>query len=105
MLLYSIIMFLAAALFTAMSAAISKGRTDLIHSYHQTKVADKTAYGKAFAKALFVIVAALMLSGIIGLLGDSNKIATLAVSVLIAGLGIGVFCIASVQKKYNNGIF
>ncbi len=34
MLLYSIIMFLVAALFTVLGIAIYKGKTDLIHDYH-----------------------------------------------------------------------
>ena len=36
MLLYSIIMFLVATLFTVLGIAIYKGKTDLIHDYHQT---------------------------------------------------------------------
>ena len=99
---YSIIMFLVAAIFMVVSIAIYRGKTDLIHDYHQTKVKDKAAYGKAFGKAMFVITAALLLSGIIGLL---ENLALLAVAVLIIGLIIGFVCIATVQKKFNNGIF
>jgi len=99
---YSIIMFLVAAIFTVLSIAIYKGKTDLIHDYHQTKVKDKAAYGKAFGKAMFVITAAILLSGIIGLL---DKFALFAVAVLIIGLIIALACIAAGQKKVNNGIF
>ena len=102
MLLYSIILFLVAAIFTGVSIAIYKGKTDLIHDYHQTKVKDKAAYGKAFGKAMFVITAAILLSGIIGLI---EILELLAVAVLIIGLIIGFVCIAAVQKKFNNGIF
>ena len=105
MLLYSIIMFLVAALFTVLGIAIYNGKTDLIHDYHQTKVTDKSAYGKAFGKAMFVISTALLLSGIVSLLGDSEKITLVAVAVLIVGLIIGFICIFCVQKKYNNGVF
>ena len=59
MLAYSIIMFLAGALVAGLGLAIYRGKTDLIHSYHQTKVTDPAAYGKAFGKAMFVIAAAL----------------------------------------------
>lgn len=99
---YSIIMFLVAAIFMAISIAIYKGKTDLIHDYHQTKVTDKAAYGKAFGKSMFVITAAILLSGIIGLI---EILELLAVAVLIIGLIIGFVCIAAVQKKFNNGIF
>lgn len=102
MLVYSIIMFIVATVFMGVSIAIYKGKTDLIHDYHQTKVTDKTAYGKAFGKALLVVAIALLLSGIIALL---NNLAVLAVMVLIIGLCTGVGCIVAVQRKYNKGVF
>lgn len=105
MVLYSIIMFLAAVPMIKISIAIYQGKTSLIHDYHQTKVTDKAAYGKAFGKAMFVVSMALLLSGIIGLFGDSEVIAMIAVAVLFIGLFIGITWIAAVQKKYNKGVF
>ena len=105
MVLYSIIMFLAGIPFVGISIAIYKGKTDLIHDYHQTKVTDKSAYGKAFGKAMLVISMSLIFSGIISLFGDSETIAMIAVSVLFIGLLIGIACIIAIQKKYNKGIF
>ena len=102
MLVYAIIMFLVAAAFAAMGIAIYRGKTDLIHDYHQTKVTDKAAYGKAFGTALLVIAIALLFSGFIGLL---DNLAVLAVMVLIIGLCIGVGCLVVVQRKYNKGAF
>ena len=102
MLVYAIIMFLVAAAFAAMGIAIYRGKTDLIHDYHQTKVTDKSAYGKAFGKAMFVIVIALLFSAIIGLFDNSE---IFAVAVLIVGLVVGIGCIVAVQRKYNNGVF
>lgn len=105
MLVYSAIMFLIAALLVFVSAAIYKGKTDLIHAYHQTKVTDQAAYGKAFGKALLVIASAPLLSGIIGLFGDSGTIVVIAVAVLCVGIAIGVGCIVAVQRKHNQGVF
>ena len=105
MLIYSVIMLATAALLLAFGLAIYKGKTNLIHSYHQTKVADKTAYGKAFGKALFVFASGPLCSGIIGLLSSSDTMTMISVAVLIAGMGIGIGCIAAVQRKYNKGIF
>ena len=105
MILYSIIMFLVAALMGWLGIAIYRGKTDLIHDYHQTKVTDKVAYGKAFGKAMLVIAMAMLSSGIISLFGDSEKIAMISVAVLFIGLAIGIACIIAAQKKYNNGIF
>ena len=105
MLLYSIIMFVAGLLFVGLSIAIYKGKTNLIHDYHQTNVTDKAAYGKAFGKAMLVIAIAMLFSGIVSLLDDSEITAIIAVAVLIIGLIIGFVCFAAVQKKYNNGVF
>ena len=102
MLVYSIIMFLVAALFTVLGIAIYKGKTDLIHDYHQTKVTNKSAYGKAFGKAMLVIATVMLLSGIIGLF---EKLLILAVAILIIGFVLGIGCIVAVQKKYNKGVF
>ena len=105
MITYSIIMFLTAVLFGVLGVSIYRGKTNLIHDYHQTNVTDKSAYGKSFGKAMFIISTALLLSGILSLWGDSEKITLIAVIVLIVGLLIGFICIFLVQKKYNNGIF
>ena len=105
MVLYSIIMFLAAVPMMKISIAIYQGKTGLIHDYHQTKVTDKAAYGKAFGKAMFVISISLLLSGIIGLIGASEAVAMIAVAVLFIGLFIGITWIVAVQKKYNKGVF
>ena len=105
MVLYSIIMFLTAVPMTIISIAIHNGKTSLIHDYHQTKVTDKAAYGKAFGKAMFVAAMALLLSGIIALFGDSEAIAMIAIAVLFVGLFIGIAWIIAVQKKYNKGVF
>ena len=105
MVLYSIIMFLAAVPMMIISIAIYQGNTNLIHDYHQTKVTDKAAYGKAFGKAMFVVSTALLLSGIISLFGDSEGIAMIAVAVLFIGIFIGIAWIIAVQIKYNKGVF
>ena len=102
MILYSIIMLLVAALFVAMGIAIYRGKTDLIHDYHQTKVTDKAAYGKAFGKAMLVFALTFLLSAILGLF---EALVIPAVAVLIVGLVIGIGCIIAVQRKYNQGLF
>lgn len=105
MFIYSIIMFLTAALFLAFSIMIYKGKTDLIHDYHQTKVSDKTAYSKAFGKALFVFAVSPLLSGVFGLFAQSRAGGVVAVMILLVGLAIGIGLLVAVQRKYNKGIF
>lgn len=102
MILYAAIMLLAALPVGWLSAAIYRGKTELIHDYHQTRVTDRTAYGRSFGKALFVISAALFISGIAALFPDSGMI---PIAVLFIGLFIGIASIITVQQKYNNGIF
>ena len=97
MLLYSILMFIVAVPMGGISLAIYRGKTDLIHDYHQTKVTDPAAYGKAFGKAMFVVSMALFFSGVVSLLGDSDAIAGIAVAVLFLGLILGIACIIAVQ--------
>ncbi len=105
MTLYSCILLPVAVIFAVMSFQIYKGKTELIHDYHQTNVKDKAAYGKGFGKALGVMSVGIFSSGIIGLFGDDKITAMVAVIVLFAGLFVGLFCIYKVQKKYNSGIF
>lgn len=105
MIAYSVIMFLASALLLGFGVAIYRGKTELIHSYHQTKVRDKRSYGRAFGKALFVMALAPLISGAVGLCADSKRIAMAAVAVLLLGMGIGTGYLIAVQRKYNQGVF
>jgi uncharacterized membrane-anchored protein len=98
-------MFLAAVPMLKISIEIYKGKTDLIHDYHQKKVTDKSAYGKAFGKAMLVVSASLLLSGIISLFAVSELISMIAVAALFVGLFIGIALIVAVQIKYNKGVF
>lgn len=105
MIAYSIMMFSATVLLVSLGIGVYKGKTEFIHSYHQEKVTDKKSYGKSFGKALWVTAVAPFLSGVIGLLGDSDPIAITAVVILLIGLCIGFLCIFNVQRKYNKGLF
>ena len=89
MLPYSILMFVISAIFIVFSILIYRGRTELIHSYHRENVTDRVGYGKAFGKALLVVAASPLVSGVIGLLGTQNSTAVAAVAALIVGLVIG----------------
>ena len=103
MIAYAIIMFTTALVFVILAVLIHKGKTELIHDYHQTKITDKIGYGKAFGKAMGVLAGSMALSGVIALLGESVMWASVAV--LLIGLAAGFVCMLFVQKKYNGGIF
>lgn len=101
MFLYSAILLAVAVLFFFLGRSIYRGNTNLIHDYHQTRVEDKAAYGKAFGKAMFTMAAAMALSGLLALFVHGF----LPVLVLFLGLTAGIIQIILVQKKYNNGVF
>ena len=101
MLLYAMIGFAVAIACLILGIQIYNGKTELIHDYHQKKVNDKAAYGKAFGKAMFLMAATMALSGVIALFSESM----MAIAVLVIGLVISIAAIIAVQKKYNNGVF
>lgn len=103
MITYAVILFTTAGIFSVFSLLIYKGKTDLIHDYHQTNVKDKPAYGKAFGKALGVMAGTMALSGAVALFGEDGIWG--AVAILLVGFAVGIAAITRVQKKYNGGVF
>lgn len=101
MVIYTLIMLATAALLLGVGTVIYRGKTDLIHDYHQKKVKDKAGYARAFGKAMYVFSLGPLLSGIISLFTDSAA----ALAVLFLGFGAGLVCIIRVQRKYNQGVF
>lgn len=107
MVIYVVTMSLTALLFLGFGIAIYKGHTGLIHDYHQKHIAQKDlpAYGREFSVGMFTMSAALFLSGIIFLFGESKAVVLSSVAVMTVGLIISFVILAKVQKKYNGGFF
>ena len=105
MLGYSIIILAVSVLFTVLSVMIYRGNTSLIHSYHQEKVTDQKAYGRAFGKALSPIAIGAFVSGVIPIFDGSEAAATASLVALVAGIVLALVLIIMVQKKYNGGLF
>ena len=105
MIIYSIVLFAAAITLMVFGILISKGHTNVINCYREDKVADKALYCKKLSQALYFLAIVIMCSGIIGLLGESDAIAIIAVSILVVGLIVGMIRLFSVQKKYGGGVF
>lgn len=103
LILYSIILFFVSLVFLVLGIAVYKGRTNLIHSYHQQNVTDQKGYGRAFGKTMFVFAGAMLASGVVALPGEAFAVPS--VCILLAGLVAGFVCIGRVQKKYNGGLF
>lgn len=107
MIAYALILFAVAVLFLIIGILIYRGRTDLIHDYHQTNVKEssKKAYGKAFGKAMLGLSLTMTASGIIALCGETKAIAIASTTVLFIGLTASLVVIGIIQKKYNGGLF
>ncbi|KAE9630678.1 MAG: hypothetical protein PWP07_1418 [Epulopiscium sp.] len=107
MMVYSIIMMIAAVLLLICGIAIQKGNTDLIHDYHRSKVkeSDRLEYGKAFAKGIYLLAFTLLLSGSVTLIGEDTAIVVISVAVLLIGMLISFMVLGKVQKKFNGGWF
>ena len=101
MLLYAIIMLLVALPIAVISIRIYRGHTELIHDYHQKKVTDKAAYGRAFGKALGGMALSAFASGIAALFESMS----LAMGLLCIGFVGSIIDMLVVQKRYNQGLF
>ena len=105
MIVYSVIMFVAAAVFAVFAILITKGNASLINCYREERVKDKATYCKKFGQSLFIMAATMLISGVISLFSDAETVILIALGVLIAGVLIGIVRLFHVQKKYGGGIF
>lgn len=105
MIVYSVIMFVAAAIFAVFAMLITKGNASLINCYREDRVKDKPTYCKKIGQSLFVMAVTMLISGIISLCSDTETVILIALGVLIAGALVGIVRLFHVQKKYGGGIF
>lgn len=103
--IYSFVMLLAGAALTAVGASVCRGKTELIHSYHQKRVTDKSAYGRAMGRGLIVMGVFFSASGVFPLFFRGERVMQWAMCALAAGLAAGLVLIIRAQIKYNKGIF
>jgi len=98
-------MFGCTALFTVFAILIIRGNASLINCYREERVKDKPTYCKKIGQSLFIMAAAMLISGIISMLNDTKAVILIALGVLIAGVLVGIVRLFHVQKKYGGGIF
>ncbi len=96
-----ILLFALALLFFVMGLLIYRGRTDLIHAYHRRhiKESDKVAYGRSFAKGMFLIALTCLTAAIAAYFERDNLL------IVLIGLSLSFAVLYGVQKKYNGGLF
>ena len=105
MIVWYVMMFVAAAVFALFATLITKGNASLINCYREERVKDKATYCKKFGQSLFIMAATMLISGVISLFSDAETVILIALGVLIAGVLIGIVRLFHVQKKYGGGIF
>ncbi|MBQ2857852.1 MAG: DUF3784 domain-containing protein [Oscillospiraceae bacterium] len=105
MIVWYVMMFVAAAVFAVFATLITKGNASLINCYREERVKDKATYCKKFGQSLFIMAATMLISGVISLFSDAETVILIALGVLIAGVLIGIVRLFHVQKKYGGGIF
>lgn len=105
MIVYSVIMFVAAAIFSVFAILITKGKASLINCYREERVKDTATYCVKIGQSLFIIAAAMLVSGVISLFSEEKSVVLSALGVLIVGIVIGMVRLFQVQKKYGGGIF
>ena len=105
MIVWYVMMFVAAAVFAVFATLITKGNASLINCYREERVKDKATYCKKFGQSLFIMAATMLISGVISLFNDAETVILIALGVLIAGVLIGMTRMFHVQKKYGGGIF
>ena len=107
MLAYSLILFPVGALFIVLGVLIYRGHTSLVHSYHQERVTDKPAYGRAMGKAVAGIGISALVSGAVSLfpLAPMDTRVSVAAIVFVAGFAGCFIWILVIQQKYNGGLF
>ena len=107
MIAYSVTLFAVSILIFVIGLSIHRGNTGLIHDYHRTRVreSERLAYGRAFAKGLFVLGAGLLLSGVIALFGSDGPLLIASQTALFAGIAVSLVILIKVQKRYNGGMF
>lgn len=105
MIVYSVMMFVAATVFAVFAILITKGNASLVNCYREERVKDKPTYCKKIGQSLFIMAVTMLISGIISLLSDTETVILIALGVLIAGVLVGIVRLFHVQKKYGGGIF
>lgn len=97
--IFAVILTASALPFALIGLALRRGKTDLIAAHHLAAVPEEKrgAYGRAIARALFVLSGSLAAGGIAAFCG-----LRLAVGIPIAGIAAVCGMIAHAQIKYGS---
>lgn len=105
MLVYSIIVYIVAIGILLLGIFIYRGKTNLIYSYHQTKVKDKAGYGRAMGRITIVLSIILLICATIPFFWKEEAGLVTAILIQTGAILLTLIAIYLIQKKYNNGMF
>lgn len=103
MIVYSLIVLAAAVACAVLGRSIQKGNATLINCYRPERVKDKPVYCKKMGSAMYFMAAAMAISAVINLIGETFAMA--AVGMLFVGQIGSIARLVHVQKKYGGGFF
>ena len=101
--IFSVILIAASLLIAGVGTAVFKGRTGLIHDYHQEKVSEENrpAYGRAIGRGLLCMAVVLFVGGLLPLICEAEWILKTIRATFIFGILLSVLLLVMAQKKYN----
>ena len=87
---FPILMFCFAGALLLYAGLIAMGNTGLILRYQFARVKDRRKYARQFGKILALVALAPLLSGVVALLGDAERMFLPAMGTLVAGTALAI---------------
>ena len=103
MVIFATTFYIIGLLLLATGIAVYKGKTELIHYYHQKNVVDHVGYGKAMGKPLAVMGISGIICATMSFFGELWL--TVGIAVFVVGIIAMLIVCLIVTKKYNGKIF
>ena len=104
------VLLLLALLFFGFGIALYKGRTNLLHEYHRSRVSeeDLPTLGKLTGIGMMLIGGAIAAFGVLfdlAVYTDTRVLLTVGTIILFAGLAAGIVIMLYAVIHYNKGLF
>ena len=104
------VLLLLALLFIGFGIALYKGRTNLLHEYHRSRVSeeDLPTLGKLTGIGMMLIGGAIAAFGVLfdlAVYTDTRVLLTVGTIILFAGLAAGIVIMLYAVIHYNKGLF
>ncbi len=105
MFVYSVFLFLFAAMLIAVGTFVMTGRYDLMYDYYISATNDLKGYTRAHGIAMMCMSLPLIACGVLFLLKPALVLSLVGLGILLLGIVGGYIAFYQIQKKYNGGMF